>query len=283
METSSEEGEQATSKIFLPLLLSLLFLACKKTIHEMKPVKVNHVQKTIIDTIQKTTTALPKKKKKKLYLTFDDGPNKGSSKVLHIAEEEQVPISMFIIGEHVYASRYQTEVFDSIENSGLVEICNHSYTHAWQNHYEKFYSNPDSAVKDFARCADSLHLENKIVRMPGRNIWRTENTSSTDIKRSASTGDSLESAGYSVIGWDLEWTYDGKNLELKMDADSILKEIDTAYARNLTKYPDHLVFLAHDQVYADPNDSAQLHMFIRKLKQKDYELLTISKYPGASQ
>ena len=119
--------------------------------------------------------------------------------------------------------------------------------------------------------------------MPGRNIWRTENTTSTDIRKSGATADSLESAGYSVIGWDLEWQYDGKTLELKIDADSILKEIDTAYARNLTKYPDHLVFLAHDQVYADPNDSAQLHQFIRKLKQKDYELLTISKYPGTSQ
>ena len=68
-----------------------------------------------------------------------------------------------------------------------------------------------------------------------------------------------------------------------MDADSMLKEIDSSYAKNMTKLPDHLVFLAHDQVYASSNDSAQLHLFIRKLKQKDYELLSLSKYPTASQ
>jgi peptidoglycan/xylan/chitin deacetylase (PgdA/CDA1 family) len=45
-----------------------------------------------------------KNKKKKLYLTFDDGPNKGTKNVIDIIKDEDVPVSFFIVGEHVFAS-----------------------------------------------------------------------------------------------------------------------------------------------------------------------------------
>ncbi|MEI9955814.1 MAG: polysaccharide deacetylase family protein [Ferruginibacter sp.] len=86
--------------------------------------------------------------------------------MMHIVEEEQVPVTLFIVGQHVYGSREQTTTFDSLIASKYFEIANHSYTHAFQNKYAKFYTLPDSAVKDFIRCADSLHLTANIVRTP---------------------------------------------------------------------------------------------------------------------
>src|SRR4051794_3987169 len=56
-----------------------------------------------------------RKKKKKLLLTFDDGPNKGTRNVLHIVQDEKVPVSFFIVGEHAFASAAQQQMWDSLQ------------------------------------------------------------------------------------------------------------------------------------------------------------------------
>jgi peptidoglycan-N-acetylglucosamine deacetylase len=222
---------------------------------------------------------IKKKKRKTIYLTFDDGPNKGTRKVMHIAREESVPVTMFIIGEHIYASEFQRETWDSISQCDMIEIANHSYTHA-HNQYQKFYSNADSVVNDFIRCSDSLGVNNTIARTPGRNIWRTENVNCTDLKATTVPADSLNSKGYTLVGWDLEWHYDN-NLGLKNGADTLLKQIDSVFRKGKTKNLGHLVLLAHDQVYADADDSIQLRSLVDKLKKsEEYDFEFISKYPG---
>lgn len=223
--------------------------------------------------------AAPKKAKKTLYLTFDDGPNKGTRKVMHIATEEAIPISMFLVGEHVYGTPEQMATFDSLVNCNYVEIDNHSFSHA-HNRYEQFYTRPDSAVNDFARCADSLGLSSKIVRTPGRNIWRTRHISCTDIKKSTAAADSLATKGFTVVGWDVEWHFDNQANLVQTD-DEMVREVDSLFSHNRTKTPDHMVLLAHDQVYADATDSTALRNFIKKLKACDeYNFEVISKYPG---
>ena len=77
-----------------------------------------------------------KKKKKKIYLTFDDGPNKGTQNVLDIVKGENIPVTFFIVGEHVFASVNQNNTWDSLQMAKQVEICNHSYTHALHNKFE---------------------------------------------------------------------------------------------------------------------------------------------------
>jgi hypothetical protein len=200
---------------------------------------------------------------------------------MHIACEEQIPITMFIIGEQVYGSREQTATYDSLLLCRNIELDNHSYTHA-HCRYDAFYSNPDSVVNDFIRCDDSLHFSTKIIRTPGRNIWRTNGFDCTDIKKSTAAGDSLKQKGFTAIGWDLEWHFD-KDLKLENSADELLVQVDSLFTRGKTKTPDHLVLLAHDQVYADANDSAELHGFMKKLKAADqYDFEPISAYPGVS-
>jgi hypothetical protein len=223
---------------------------------------------------------IKKKKKKTIYLTFDDGPNKGTKNVMHIMEEEQMPVTLFIIGEHVYGSRLQLSLYDSVSQNSLFEIANHSFTHAFENNFRRFYQLPDSAVSDFKRCADSLHLTTNIIRTPGRNIWRTDSIHCTDIKSSIAAADSLYENGFRAIGWDVEWHFN--NLQRPVQStDEMLNEIDSAFAKNRTKTIDHLVLLAHDQVYIGCDDSASLHNFIIQLKKKDeYNFETVSKYPG---
>lgn len=273
--------EQASTQIVKTAFMTVAFTACQtyrpETAITSPPVSFLNPDTAIAKVI---TTNLPKKKKKTIYLTFDDGPNKGTKNMMSIIKEEEVPVTLFIVGEHVYGSREQTAVFDSLINCRYFEIANHSFTHAFKNNYAKFYQVPDSAVKDFKRCADSLHLTANIIRTPGRNIWRTDLIKSTDIKKTAAAADSLFAYGFIEIGWDLEWHYDN-NFKLKNTSDEMMLQVDSMFSSLKTKTPDHLILLAHDQVYADPSDSTELHRFIIKLKAKDeYNFETVSRYPG---
>jgi peptidoglycan-N-acetylglucosamine deacetylase len=281
------EAEQAASQILRTTFITVVFTACNYYKTEtclpdrQVTAPVSTIQLSLPDSsTKKVALALPKKKKKTIYLTFDDGPNKGTKKMMHIVKEEQVPVTLFIVGQHVYGCKEQTATFDSLVACKYFEIANHSYTHAFKNKFAKFYTVPDSALKDFVRCADSLHLTANIVRTPGRNIWRTANITSTDIKSSTATADSLYKNGLTEVGWDLEWHYDD-TLGLKNTSDEMLLQVDSMFVHNKTKTPDHLILLAHDQVYEDVADSGQLHQFIIKLKKKDeYHFETVSKYPG---
>ena len=243
------------------------------------PLKMPAAKKNIV--AEKPLLKPPARKKRKtIYLTFDDGPDKGSKNVMAILKEEQVPATLFIIGENIYGSRFQEAMYDSARQCNLFEIANHSYTHAFENRYNKFYNEPDSAVHDFERCADSLNLSSRIIRTPGRNIWRTQNISSTDLKASAVTGDSLYSKGFAAIGWDAEWHYDKAQRLVQTDSEMV-NMIDSAFAHNHTKTKDQLVLLAHDRTFLTSDDSARLHRFIAALKKKDeYDFETLSQYPG---
>jgi peptidoglycan-N-acetylglucosamine deacetylase len=278
------EAEQAASTILRNTFITVVFTACNyyKTEtclpYRQATAPAANIQFSLPNST--TKTVLPAKKKKTIYLSFDDGPNKGTKKVIHIVQEEQVPVTLFIVGQHVYGSKEQTATFDSLVSSKYFEIANHSYTHAFENKFAKFYALPDSAVKDFMRCADSLHLTANIIRTPGRNIWRTATITSTDINKSKSTADSLYKNGFTEVGWDLEWHYNNE-IKLQNNSDEMLQQVDSMFVHAKTKTPNHLILLAHDQVYEDACDSAELHQFIIKLKAKEeYNFEMVSKYPG---
>ncbi|HEY6504153.1 MAG TPA: polysaccharide deacetylase family protein [Chitinophagaceae bacterium] len=281
----ADEGEPSSGffHYFIPLLLfPLLFLSCQNHGEKAKLTSPVIVKDTMKPVVKKppVATAKPKKKKKKIYLTFDDGPNKGTKNVLDIVQQEEVPVTFFIVGEHVFASPGQNQVWDSLKMAKNIELCNHSYTHA-HNRYDKFYQQPDTVVKDMQRTKEELLPDNNIVRTPGRNTWRIDSLHFTDIKKSKAAVDSLQKAGFIVFGWDLEWHYDHKTLQVKNTADELITQIDSMFSKGKTKVKDNLVVLAHDQVYSKSGDSMQLRELIQKLKKKeDYELALVSNYPG---
>ena len=101
----------------------------------------------------------------------------------------------------------------------------------------------------------------------------------TDINSSKVAADSLFANGYTIAGWDLEWHYDN-NLKLTNTNEEMMLQIDSMFTNAKTKTVDHLVLLAHDQVYEDPADSMELRQFIFKLKAKnEYNFEQVSRYP----
>lgn len=273
--------ELVTSQMAKTTMATVVFTSCYyyETENNGKGSTVNFF-KPDSATVKLDNAGAPKKKKKTIYLTFDDGPNKGTTNMMDIIKQEEIPVTLFIVGEHVYGSTAQTAVFDSLVSSKFFEIANHSFTHAFKNKFARFYQLPDSVVNDFKRCADSLHLTTNIIRTPGRNIWRTALINKTDISSSKAAADSLFINGYTIAGWDLEWHYDN-NLKLTNTSEEMILQIDSMFTNAKTQTTDHLVLLAHDQVYADSADSIELRQFIIKLKAKnEYNFEPVSRYPN---
>ena len=284
MQTSSDDDGDTSAILTKTIVLALFILPISvyKSPQKTKPLFHSVASKVEVTTVSKAPVKVKKtSKKKRLYITFDDGPNRGTKNVLHIVQDEAIPVSFFVVGEHVFASPTQSMLWDSLKMARQIELCNHSYSHA-HNHYSDYYQSPDSVVKDFQRTHDSLNLGNTIARTPGRNIWRIDTLQYTDLKSSKVAADSLQRAGFILIGWDLEWHFDPKTMSITTSAEDLINQIDSLFKYNKLKNPDHLVLLAHDQVYVKPDDSLQLRLFLQLLKQRgDYEISLVSDYPGS--
>lgn len=215
--------------------------------------------------------------KKVIYLTFDDGPNNGTQNVMKTIQKNQIPVTMFVIGKHVFGSKFQTKTFNQMKQNQQFQIANHSYSHA-NNHYDSYYRNAQLVVKDFNKNKETLELKNNIARTPGRNAWRLQNIQYTDLKRSKASIDSVGKE-FQVYGWDLEWKY-AKNNQLKYTSEQMTQKVDSVFRNNLTQTKNHLVLLTHDQLFEKEENALELYKFITLLQQQNkYEFRHISDYP----
>lgn len=283
---ASEDGSSPKKNIALPIIGVIVLAVLCIVIFKFNSIGkfISNTNYSLKDTIavenSNTDTLAPLKYKKTIYLTFDDGPNTGSRIISNILNEEQIKSTLFIIGLHVYADEINYKTYNTVKQNKWIELANHSYTHAFRNRFDYFYSQTDSAVKDFVKCEDSLHFITNIVRTPGRNIWRMDSLTFSDNRNSNRTADSIHSKGFSLMGWDLEWQYNRKHRLIQSDS-LLLKQIENLFAiPGHTRTPDHLVILSHDITFITPEDSTQLHRLIKNLKAKnEYNFEFVSRYP----
>lgn len=216
--------------------------------------------------------------KRSIYLTFDDGPNRGTKNLIKILNKHKINATSFVVGQHINNTKKQKSDYTDLQQDSLIEIANHSYSHA-DNKYTKFYQNPEKVVHDFKIVRDSLKLLNPIARTPGRNIWRINGINVTDIKASKSTADQLQKAGFKLVGWDLEWRGNSE-MKLKNNHQDMLKKVDSIFFNDLEKTPRHLVLLTHDQYLHDEQSVKELDLFIQRLKESNrFVFKKISDYP----
>jgi hypothetical protein len=81
----------------------------------------------------------------------------------------------------------------------------------------------------------------------------------------------------------LNGTTTPKTMSVTATAEKMIDQIDSVFGSKRTKQADHLVLLAHDQVYQKADDSIQLRQFLKLIKQRDeYELNLVTSYPLTS-
>jgi len=276
-------AEKSRNKTFLGMFAlmsatSILFNGCNRKNDKKEPEKQAPQKHPVAKTMPKIDDENVDSDKRVIYLTFDDGPNRGTINLLKILNKRNVCATAFIVGKHVYGSKTQKNDFELLKKDPLIELANHSFTHA-NNKYTDFYKNPQGVVHDFDTAKDSLKLYDKIARTPGRNIWRLNNTNVTDLKSSTEAANKLKEAGYKVIGWDLEWK-PGQKMALKGNHEAMLKKVDSIFFNDLEKTSRHLVFLTHDQYLTDSDSINELDLFIEKLQKSNrFVFRKISAYP----
>lgn len=276
-------AEKSGNKTFLGMFAlmsatSILFNSCNQKKDRKESEKIIPHQHPVAKTVPKIDDENVPSDKRVIYLTFDDGPNRGTENLLKILNKRNVCATAFLVGQHAYGSKKQKEGLELLRKDPLIELANHSYTHA-HNKYTDFYKNPEAVVHDFNIAKDSLKLNDKIARTPGRNIWRLNNITATDIKSSALAANSLQKAGYKVIGWDLEWK-PNNTMSLKGNHEAMLKKVDSIFFNDLEKTSRHLVFLTHDQYLTDADSIDELDLFIEKLQKSNrFVFKKISEYP----
>lgn len=217
--------------------------------------------------------------KKYIYLTFDDGPQHGTTYCIQTVKKEQIKASFFMIGNQVN-DVFLKKLVASVRNDyPQILLANHSYTHA-NNKYIYFYHHPNMAFNDFVEAQETMNVPFKIIRLPGNSAWiNAQSIKASPLVKPVCK--MLDSAGYNVIGWDVEWSFNHKTANPVLSPETMLQFINNAFQKNYTHTKNHLVILTHDRMFRNANFNDSLQKFIGLLKQNpNYIFETVDHYPN---
>jgi peptidoglycan/xylan/chitin deacetylase (PgdA/CDA1 family) len=214
-----------------------------------------------------------------IYLSFDDGPLNGSENIDSVILAERLKISVFLVGENTERSKMLGNYYKLYEQNPFIEAYNHSFSHA-NGKYELYYSNPPNVLSDIQRNEQLLNLRYKIVRLPGRNMWRIGGRKKDDETSGSAAADLLAQNGYKLYGWDIEWQHNSKDGTPVQSVDEMAKEIETRLESGNTFTKDHIVVLIHDEMFQKKWEESELKQLLDKLREHDnYIFEHIRFYP----
>ncbi|WP_292661911.1 polysaccharide deacetylase family protein [Nitratifractor sp.] len=217
---------------------------------------------------------------KELYLTFDDGPIKGTENVLNVLKEENVPATMFCIGRH---ARLHPELFHKELSMPDLLIANHTYTHA-NGHYSRFYSDTFGVLSDVEH-AQIILGGRKYLRLAGRNVWRLPEVSRNDQAivlrrgfREVPNYEALSHEGYFIYGWDVEWHFEHRRGHPVESPELLASRIEALYRHGRMASRGKVVLLAHDFMFRSRRSTEELRHFIRLMKRRGWHFKTLRHY-----
>lgn len=211
---------------------SLLINTQKNEVNKIKPTSYEYdiIQNKVID-----------KESKLIALTFDDGPNYNTNKVLDVLEKYNVSATFFVLGSKIKENEY---ILERMVNSGM-EIGNHTYSHLPLTKYK------EDKIKEEIENTSKLIFE---VTGKYPTLLRTSYGSvNTKIKKISD---------YPIIIWDidtLDWKYHNS------------KRISS---RVINKAKDGDIVLMHDVYSASAN---ALNIIIPELQERGYKFVTVSE------
>lgn len=247
----------------------------------------NTKQKTVnADSVKVITKPVPgtpikyDSSKRYIFLTWDDSPQPpGTVNCKQVFRQQNVKATFFSVGFNMVGP-FKKRIIDSLRNDyPQFLMANHSFSHGFNDKYAKFYSMPDSAYGDFMRNEKELNIQVKIIRLPGNNTWASngvihgQKAENPLIKR-------LDSNGYKIVGWDIEWAQNGKQKAPKESATEMAKRVNQRFDDGNTVEQNAIVILSHDRLFEKKQFADSLARFIEILKQDPRNVFeTIDHYP----
>ena len=224
--------------------------------------------------------------KRYIYLTWDDSPQPpGTVNSKAVFVEEGIKATFFSVGFN-QVGPFKKRLIDSIRNAyPQFLLANHSFSHGFKDKYGTFYSPAmtDSALNDFLRNEKELNIPVKIIRLPGNNGWAA-NGDLHGQKANTPLVKKLDSMGYKIIGWDLEWTQQAKAKAPKESVDEMIQRVNQKFEDGTTNQQNALVILSHDRLFEKKQYADSLKKFISVLKQdKRIVFETLDHYPSVQQ
>jgi peptidoglycan-N-acetylglucosamine deacetylase len=214
-----------------------------------------------------------------LYLTFDDGPGPGTAPVKALCHELNLPGTFFLVPAYIRTKQDEQLARELRDGYPKSLIANHSWSHAHER-YEEFYQHPDVALADIFLAQETLNIPFKLVRLPGNNSWLLPGKSNVRTL-ARDLADRLDTAGYRVIGWDLEWNFKRDSLSSPIETAEQMDAFIEEYLVNGSTFSDReLVLLMHDRMFQTTAALQELRRLLQLLKKKGYEFATIDKYNG---
>lgn len=200
--------------------------------------------------------------KKEVYLTFDDGPTRNTTRqVLKILKENNIKATFFVIGS---MAEKNPKLLRELSDSGMC-IVPHTYSHK----YSEIFSSDESYIEDLDKCTNVIEsiIGKKIVpymRIPGgmenRYVERD-----TMIKIT----NKLRDRNINYVGWNI---CPNDAIGKKISAEGIINNVISQ--SKVLKNNKALVILLHDSYYKQSTVEA-LPNIISYYKKQGYEFKSL--------
>lgn len=196
--------------------------------------------------------------RKKVYLTFDDGPSTGTEEILAILKEYNVKATFFVVGKE---DDYSMEMYKKIVEEGHT-LGMHSYSHQ----YSTIYQSVEAFAQDVKRQEDLLKEATgediRLFRFPGGSSNLVSNIGMQEFIKY------LNEEGITYFDWNVSsGDATSKSLEPEALVQNVIQDVGI--------YKNSVV-LMHDA--ADkPNTVKALPMLIEQLQEMDVDILPITE------
>ncbi len=198
-------------------------------------------------------------KKKKVYLTFDDGPGKYTAKLLDILAKYNVKATFFVNGRE---DKESLKLYKRMVDEGHT-LAMHSYTHD----YNKIYSSVKAFEKDFNKLSNLLYettgVRPKYFRFPGGSSNKVSSLPMTDFITY------LNDKNIVYFDWNV---INGDATGKKLTKGQMIKNVMSGVRENTNS-----IVLMHD-IAAGGTTVESVSTLIKKLQKEEYVILPITKY-----
>ena len=197
------------------------------------------------------------KEKKKVYLTFDDGPSIYTDEILDILKENNVKATFFVVGKDESYYKYYKRIVKEGHTLGM-----HSYTHE----YDKLYASVDAFAEEIEKLNKVLYeatgTKSKIFRFPGGSSNSVAKQPMEEYIRY------LNKEQIAYYDWN---ALSGDAVTTGLSPEQLVKNIMKDVEKN-----DNSIVLMHD-LRTTHNTVESLPLLIDTLKEGGYEILPIDK------
>ena len=201
----------------------------------------------------------PEDGKKKIYLTFDDGPSSNTFEILDVLKEYDVKATFFVVGK---TDEQSAKAYQRIVAEGHT-LAMHSYSHK----YGEIYASRENFVKDISRLQEHLYQVTGIwpryYRFPGGS---SNSVSRTNMQELIGY---LDEVGITYFDWNVE----------SGDAVSGYLSAETIAGNCLSKLDvlDECTILLHDAAEKDTTVEALSQIIEAIMEREDTVFLPITE------